>query len=352
MAKAEVIIQEMLKAVSEGYEKRPGSFIYDALMPAAERFEDTDSTIDATKEKLSIENLSGDELAQRIKERTGIERKEATRAIGSVFVMGTGTIHVGDLFETSGGTQFRSVERRNIAVSGMVKVEAVEAGANGNVPANTITLFPVTLAGFTAVNNISPTEDGFDAESDKDLLTRYYERIRTPATSGNKAHYKSWAKEVPGVGDARVIPLWNGDNTVKIVIIDSDKRPASEAIVKAVQDHIDPGVTGTGEGEAPLGAFTTVTSAAGVPIDVSVTITLSDGYSTQQAIDNILSSLVLYLKEIAFVETIVSYAKVGAAILESEGVEDYSALRVNDGTSNISIQNEEVAVVGTVTVDV
>ncbi|MGK5506723.1 baseplate J/gp47 family protein [Brevibacillus formosus] len=110
-----------------------------------------------------------------------------------------------------------------------VKVEAVVAGSSGNVPANSITLFPVTLAGFTAVTNPSPTSDGFDAESDEDLLKRYYQRIRTPATSGNKAHYKNWAMEVQGVGDVRIVPLWDGVNTVKVIIIDSDKKPASQA---------------------------------------------------------------------------------------------------------------------------
>ncbi|QQE75225.1 baseplate J/gp47 family protein [Brevibacillus composti] len=345
------ILTEMLNAVPSSYDKRAGNFMYDALAPVAERFEKTDQSIETAKEKLSIENLAGDELAQRIKERTGIERKEATRSVGSVVVTGTGAINVGDLFETPGGVQFEATEKKNIVMSGTVSIRAVVPGSSGNVPANTITMFPVTLAGFTAVTNPSPTTDGFDAESDVDLLQRYYERIRTPATSGNKHHYKNWAKEVPGVGDARVIPLWNGDNTVKVVIIDSDRKPASQSIVDAVQEYIDPGIAGDGSGAAPLGAYCTVVSATGVDIDVSVTITLSAGYTLQQATENIQERLRQYLKEIAFVEPVVSYAKIGAAILESEGVEDYSGLTVNGGTANISIDTEEVAVLGTVTVD-
>ncbi|HZG79955.1 MAG TPA: baseplate J/gp47 family protein, partial [Brevibacillus sp.] len=248
MAEKDVILTEMLNAVPPTYDKLPGSFIYDALAPAAERFEKTDQSIDDVKQKLDIENLSGDELAQRIFERTGIKRKEATHSFGRVALTGTGVIRIGDLFETSGGVQFRATETKSITTNGTINVEAVIAGARGNVPANTITLFPVTLAGFTAVTNPIPTIDGFDAESDTDLLKRYYERIRTPATSGNKAHYKNWAKDVPGVGDARIISLWKGDNTVKVVIIDSDKKPASPAVVKAVQDYIDPGGTGKGDG--------------------------------------------------------------------------------------------------------
>lgn len=352
MASKDAILSDMLSSVSDEYDKRPGGFIFDALAPTAEQFEKVDTAIEVAKKKLDIRNLTGEELEQRIYERTGVERKAATHAVGSVTITGTGLVRIGDLFETAGGVQFRATEAKAIASSGTVSIEAVVAGASGNVPANTITLFPVTLAGFTAVNNQEQTQDGFDAESDEDLLQRYYERIRTPATSGNKAHYKNWAKEVPGVGDARVIPLWDGDNTVKVVIIDSDKKPASSAIVADVQEYIDPGLTGTGEGAAPLGAFATVVSAAGVNIDVSVTITLSTGYTQQQALDSISARLTQYLKDIAFVESIVSYAKVGATILESEGVEDYSGLTVNGGTANIAVGIEEVAVLGEVTANV
>ncbi|MED1850358.1 baseplate J/gp47 family protein [Brevibacillus borstelensis] len=352
MAEKKEILTEMMSSLSSRYDKRPGNFAYDFLAPVAERFEKTDDEIAAVEDKLDIANLSGTELEQRIYERTAIERKKATHAIGSVTVTGTGTIFVGDLFETPGGVQFQATEQKNIVVSGTVNVEAVEAGAGGNVPANTITLFPVTLAGFTAVNNPEPTKDGFDAESDDDLLQRYYERIRTPATSGNKHHYKNWAKETPGVGDARVIPLWNGDNTVKVIIIDSDRKPASEALVQAVQNHIDPGITGDGSGAAPLGAFCTVVSATGVEINVSVKVTLSSGYTLQQVTDNIRDNITQYLKEIAFAESIVSYAKIGAAILDSAGVEDYANLLVNGGTANIAIDYEEVAVLGTVTTSV
>ncbi|WP_164724583.1 baseplate J/gp47 family protein [Brevibacillus brevis] len=342
----------MLHTVSNEHDKRQGSFMYDALVPPAEQFEKIDQAISFVKEKLDIGNLSGDELAKRIKERTGIDRKQATFSSGYVLLHGTGTANLGDLGETPGGVQFRITETKTITTSGTVKAQAVIAGSTGNVPANTITMFPVTLPGFTSITNPEPMTDGFDAESDEDLLQRYYERIRTPATSANKAHYKNWAKEVTGVGDARVIPLWEGPNTVKVVIIDGDKQPASMAIINDAQTHIDPGKKGLGEGAAPIGAYTTVVSATGVDINVSVTVTLSPGYTQEQVTQNITASLTKRLKEIAFVEAIVSYAKVGAAILDSEGVTDYSNLLVNNGTANVPINYEEVAVVGTVTVNV
>jgi len=352
MATKEEILSDMINSVSDKYDKRPGSFIYDALAPAAEQFERVDKDIDTVKSKLNIENLSGDELAQQIKERTGIERRPATKANGTVLLTGTGTINASDLFETEGGIQFQATETKSITNSGTVTIEAVIAGSSGNVPADTIKLFPVTLPGFTAVTNPEPTQDGFDAETDADLLQRYYEHIQSPSTSGNKAHYVAWAKEIPGVGLAKVFPLWNGNNTVKVLIIDSNRQPASPEFVSSVQEYLDPGVQGLGEGAAPIGAFVTVASATGLEINVSVNIVLSFGYTQTETEENIEASLTQYLYDIAFVENIVSYAKVGAAILASEGVEDYSNLTINSGTSNISIGDEEVAILGTVTVNV
>ncbi|MBU7320267.1 baseplate J/gp47 family protein [Paenibacillus oleatilyticus] len=350
MATKDEILSALLALVPSSYDRSVGSFIYDSLSPVAEQLAKMDIFIDSVKGKLNIDNLTGVELAQRVRERTGIERKAATHSKGSVVLTGTGTITKGDLFETMGGIRFRSTETKSVTNSGTISVEAVVPGSSGNVPANTITLFPVTISGFTAVNNQNPTQDGFDTESDADLLKRYYERIRTPATSGNVAHYKQWAKEVSGVGDARVVPLWNGANTVKVVIIGSDKKPASNAVVTAAQNYIDPGVTGLGNGVAPIGAYATIVSATGVNINVAATVSIKSGYTLAQVTSNIVDSITTYLKGIAFVESVVSYARIGAAILNSEGAQDYSGLTVNGGTTGITIGNEEVAVTGTVTI--
>ena len=57
---------------------------------------------------------------------------------------------------------------------------------------------------------------GEEEESDESLRERYLLKAQAPATSGNPAHYVIWAREVPGVGDANVIPVWNGPGTVKL----------------------------------------------------------------------------------------------------------------------------------------
>ncbi|WP_018923871.1 baseplate J/gp47 family protein [Salsuginibacillus kocurii] len=340
------IHEEMLDDIPSKHDKRKGRFIYEATRPAATQLEKAYEAKKEVEDKLSIENLSGDELEQRIYERTGIERRSATHAIVYLDVEGNGEISEGDIAETESGTQFEAVEDKEIDDEAEVEFQAVEAGENGNVPADQITHLPVTLSGIDLVNNPEASFDGFEAESDEELLERYYERIQTPATSGNKNHYLNWAKEVDGVGEARVFPLWDGDNTVKVVIINADRQPASDELVEDVQEHIDPNSEGKGEGEAPIGAYVTVESADELEINVEFSATLSSGYEEEEALDNVKENITEYLYDIAFEEDFVSYAQIGSIVLNSNGIGDYTDLEVNGGTSNIDIEDEEVAVLG------
>ncbi|MEK5171825.1 baseplate J/gp47 family protein [Heyndrickxia sp. FSL W8-0496] len=344
--KAKEIHNEMLNDISNEYDKTDGSFIYDTTKPSANQFEKAYQSMNEVVEKFDVDNLTGEELERFIYQRTGQERRKATFSVGELEVKGNGTINQGDLFETKSGVQFISTETKLINQVGNVKIRAVIPGNIGNTPAQQIIEIPISLAGINSITNIYPTTDGYDEESDDDLRERYKERIRTPATSGNIYHYKSWAKEVPGVGEVKVIPLWNGDNTVKIVIIDSNMQPASPLLVQEVQKHIDPNGTGLGDGQAPIGAYCTVISAIPIPINLVFNATLKAGYSVEVAEENVSKMIVDYLKKIAFKQDFVSYAQSGSLILDSEGVEDYSNLKINDEVINVSIGNEEIAVLG------
>ena len=350
---AEVIRKRVLERVKADYDKREGGVIYDCIEPSILELEQVYIDLDSTIEKMDIEKLSGEELANRIYQRTGMTRKPATYAEGQLEARGNGSINQGDLFQTESGTQFKATESVAINESAMVHIQAVTAGDEGNVPANAIKYMPVSIAGITSVTNPEPTGGGYDTESDEDLLQRYYERIKTPPTSGNKSQYKMWAKEVTGVGDARVAPLWNGNNTVKVILIDSNKEPANAEVVSRVQNYIDPGASGEGEGAAPVGAYCTVVSAEGKTINVAFTaLAVDPAYTEGQRKAKVEAKLREYFRSITFREDIteVSYAQIGYRLLDTTGIRDYAALRINGGTDNIPIVNNEVPVLGVVTI--
>lgn len=350
---AEEIRKRVLDRVDNSYDKREGGVIHDCIEPSVLELEQVYIALDSTIAKMDIENLAGNELVQRIYQRTGMTRKPATYAVGSVKAKGTGSIKAGDLFQTESGVQFMAAVSLTVTGEADVTVRAAVAGAEGNVPANTIKYMPISISGITSVENLDPTSGGYDAESDEDLLQRYYERIKTPPTSGNKSQYKVWAKEVTGVGDARVIPLWNGNNTVKVVLIDSNKEPANAELVLEVQNYIDPGSTGEGKGAAPVGAYCTVASADGKIINVAFTASDKDpAYTEEQRKSKVEAKLREYFRSITFRDDItdVSYAQIGYKLLDSTGIRDYRDLTINGSTVNIPLINNEVPVLGVVAI--
>lgn len=347
--KKEEIHSDMLDEIPNDYEKLDGSFIYDATKAPAVELEEVYKEIARIEAKQDIENLSGDELTNRVYERTGLERHQATSATTTVVVKGQVgvSINIGDKV-ASGSIYYSFVESKVINETGQVSVlvQCDVSGPSGNTSANTITNFPVTLQGLTSVTNHEAVRNGYDAETDDALLKRYYEYLQAPATSGNPAHYKIWAKEVLGVGDAKIYPTWNGGGTVKVVIIDANKRAASEELVKAVFDHI--------EEVRPIGAIVTVVSGTEKIIDILATVVLANGFTVGPVQTNFEQSSTQFFADIAFKEqeSYVSFAKVGNLLLDTPGVGDYSNLLINNGIANVLLGDEEVPVLGTVTLGV
>lgn len=342
---------DIMQEISNAYDKTEGSFIYDATRPVAIRLEELYKDLSTVAHKLDIEKLTGAELAVRIYQMTGLTRKAATKATGEVEVRGNGIVNAGALFETESGIQFEALETRNVANVAVVRVQCLTEGTIGNVPANQITRIPITIAGITEVTNPQPIGNGFEAEGEGALLQRYYERIKTPTTSGNRAHYKSWAKEVQGVGDAKVFSLWQGDNTVKVVIINELKEPADNEIVERAQAYIDPGAAGTGEGVAPIGAHCTVVSAGARILDIAFDAVLEGSYTREEVAEEVRELLRSYFREISFTEAYISYAIIGSLILQTAGIVDYTNLTLNGGAVNIYLEEDQIPVLGEVAIN-
>jgi len=339
----EEILQRMLSQIPDEYDKSEGSFFYDALAPAALELAQAYIQMDLVLQYGFAQTTYGQYLDYRAGEH-GLTRKVATKATGQVTITGSegAVIADGSLFSTGAGVQFETTVEISIDETGQVDaiVEAVSTGSSGNVPTAAITHIPVSIAGVTAVTNAAPTTGGTDQETDAALLERLLEAVREPATSGNSAHYKQWAKEVSGIGDAKVFPIWNGAGTVKVVIIDTDKQPASSEVVTDVSGYIDD--------VRPIGATVTVASASGLDIDVSATVTLATEAILADVQTAFEVSLESYLQGIAFEQDYVSYAQVGSLLLDTSGVLDYTGLTLNLGTANVTIDDTEVAIVGTV----
>ena len=328
MSKGDEILAQMLAAVPDSYQKTIGYPTYDWLAGAAIPTAQVSLDLEEAKRKLDPANLTGEELDRYIVPRTGLERTAATFARGEVTVTGTGTVPAGTLFESQGGIQYAATAQVEAAGSAKVPVQCVTAGAAGNLPARTVTLMPVQVAGIVSAVNEAPMSEGYEAETDEAYYQRFLVRLQTPPTSGNQYHYLSWAMEAPGVGGVQVYPLDRGDNTVGVVLVDQFGEPASEELVEQVQTHIDPDSKGIGEGEAPIGAYCYVSAAVEQAVALSLTLVLAEGAEQETVEAAIRAAVSGYLKEQAleaYQPSLspekgyrVSYARIGSAILDTD----------------------------------
>ncbi len=344
--------EELLDNISDTYQKTEGFPVWDILKATAYGIKKLWDKCFKIEYLQDVDNLTGDDLERFIYQRKGLTRKEATYATGYIqIVSGSGNIDAGDLFATESNIQFESLETKEVTAGDTVAIQAVESGTTGNVIAGVITQMPVTIQGISQITNPEVTTDGYDEEDDDSLRDRYYEALQEPATSGNIYHYRRWAKEVSGIGDCKVFPLWNGDNTVQIVVVDDDGLVPSEETVARCQEYIDPNSSGTGEGEAPIGAYCTVIAAEPLTVNISATVVL-DNTQTLEDIKTAFETLVTdYFADIVFSSDYVSPAKIGNFLLSCDGVSDYDSLLLNNSSSRITIPDKSIAILGTVTLN-
>ena len=118
---------------------------------------------------------------------------------------------------------------------------------------------------------------------------------------------------------------------------------ASEELISEVANHI--------EENRPIGAEVTVESAAPLTINVSAKLTLANGASIELAKEKIIGSITKYLQKNAFSVGYISYAQIGGCILACGEIADYSNLKLNNDTQNITVSETQVPVLGVVTVD-
>jgi uncharacterized phage protein gp47/JayE len=341
----EIVKDRMLDNITDDVAKDEGSFIFDAVIPVSFEVETGYEKLDEVL-KLVFARTSEDEWLEMRSEEHGVIKRTGEEAITEVKFSGSVgvTIPENSLIQTESGLSYYTVEEviTNDNGEAFVNVKAEEIGVQYNVPANAITEIPVKITGIKSVTNPDIVDSGVNPETDQELLDRLLLKVRNPATSGNDNHYKQWALEVDGIGDARVKPLWAGDGTVKVIVISSDRTAVDSITLQNVRDYI--------ESSKPIGATVSVISANTLDINIEVDVDLAEDYTLAEVESNISERIINYLQSIAFSETYASYAIIGSNILNSEGVIDYTNLLVNGGTSNVSIGDEDVAELGNVVV--
>lgn len=345
----EVIMERMLNRVSNNFNKREGSIIYDALAPAAVELQLMYIEFDIILQETFGDTASREFLIRRAKER-GIEPYPSTYAILK------GEFTPIDI-NIPNGTRF-SLNDLNYYVKskiedGVYQLECETIGIQGNqyfgdmIPIDYIDR--LETAKITEI--LIPGEDEEDTES---IRTRYFSSFDTKPYGGNKKDYIEKTNSIPGVGSTKVTPIWNGGGTVKLTILNSEFDKASSTLIDKVQMDIDPTQDGQGLGIAPIGHIVTVDTAEEVTVNISSNITFDDGYSfnsLKPQIELIISEYLLELRKdwANQTSTIVRLAQIDTKILGIQGVVDIANTRINGSNTNLILSNYQIPMMGGVT---
>lgn len=333
------ILTELQQNVGNDASSYEGTFTYDVMAANSIEFAKQEVEREQAYKAMFARTSWGEYLEMRAEEH-GIFRRQAVKAKGTITVSGNGTVPQGSVFQTFTGIAFYTTKAASITQSGDIPVECSTAGTIGNVKAGTITVIPMSIPGISSVMNADATYDGFDEEDDATLYNRLIFKVRQPATSGNVNDYIEWATSIAGVGHVTVVPLWNGNGTVKVIIADSSGSPASSNLLTQVSTTI--------ETKRPIGA--TVSVVAPAILELHIALTPTKGKGDADAIKTLLNN---YFTSRNFSGGKVSYAVVGKMIIddESTNVTDYDSLTINGDVKNISLTAEQIPKVTEVTLN-
>ena len=393
----EAILARMLDTVSDSFDKREGSVMYDACAPAALELANFYTYLDMVLNEVFADTASYYFLVKRAAER-GMQPRMASTAICKMAVTPADTaitngdrLALDDLIYVVVGT----VEGE----AGAYEVQCETAGAIGNQQYGT--LLPVEYIDGLETANL--TEILIPGEDDEDVDTfryRYLNSFQSQAFAGNQADYSERVNAIDGVGGCRIVRHWTEDyrpadmlpsaavtewvnaqsaestsesvyawlklvhdaaakqlltvgGTVEILIINSEFNAPSSVLIDTVQQTIDP-VTGAGEGEgiAPIGHVVHVVGVQNQPIDFDFDISYVRGYAWEDVCASAEEIIDGYLLEMRqnweATLPVIRSNQLETRLLEIEGIADITQTLMNGQTENLTIPREYIPVRGEV----
>lgn len=353
----EQIKKEALEEITPGLgiSTMAGSYADAVVGPLAQAVSRLYQALPAVLSMLFIDPGSGPFIDLVAQDYHSLVRREGTRARCNIVFTGKGgtVIPAGTAFLTAAGLQFSLLETIAIPLSGSAvgTLEAVQEGAAYNVPPGAVDRMFVNLSGLDSYENTQGA-GGTDQESDESLYLRVVDARQRPAVSGNGWDYRRWALEVKGVGEVKIVELWEGPGTVGLTLAGSEFQSPTEEIVQAALAHI--------LDNKPIGATPTVRAAQAVEITVRAKI-VTLGATVEEVRAEMEERLheqfqrmikskyrtIYYDPEEDKPYTLL-YNRVLALLLSIDGVDTFTSLTVNDSLQDIVIPADSIPVVGEV----
>lgn len=345
-------LNEALSKIPEDIDSREGSIMYDALAPVC--YELAESMINL--KSVVLESFTATATGQYLDlkgQEIGVSRILSTKAMATAKILKQDgepiEISRGDRFSTIGDRQviFKVVERNE---KGLYLLECEETGTVGNKYLGQV----LPLQNYSEMLEATFIEivvPGRDDEGDESLRERILQAFQNTRFGGNVADYIRFTREIEGVGDCQIYPVFDGGGTVLVVVLDNELNIASDKLVKDVQETIDP-KSPDGRGIAPIGHRVTVKTADRFDINVSFEITVLNDFTVEQlkpVIDRAIEKYFLKLRtnwgsieQDYRYRTWVFRSQITSIVLGVQGVANVQNMRLNGRDEDILMQaNEE-----------
>lgn len=386
------ILERMLNRVSDKFDKREGSVIFDTHSPTALELEILYVELNRMIAEGYGDTASREYLILRCKER-GIIPYPATYAVlKGTFTPATVDV-IGKRFNL-GSLNYIVTEK---IADGEYRVQCETTGTVGNQYFGQ--LIPIEyVEGLETATLTEVLIPGEDEEDTEDLRTRYFNSFDEKAFGGNVRDYIEKTNAIPGVGSTKVTRVWNSDirpadmipneivnewyegiigtvnptvkawleivysaakakkltvgGTVLLTILNSEYGVPTPELIQTVQTAIDPEQNaGEGYGLAPIGHVVTVKPADAVTINVKTTITFDVGYgwnNLQSSIDEAIQAYLLELRK-TWADNpylVVRVSQIETRLLAISGIVDIGNTRINNKTDNLTLGKYEVPIYG------
>lgn len=344
----EEILERSLARVSTDVDKTEGSVIMNAIAPTSAEHAQIYIELDGIIKNAYADTAIREYLIKRCKER-GITPDEATPAIlkGEF----NKEIPIGSRFSLD-ELNYKAIEyigSTEGVYSYQMECETLGTGGNKYFGELSAITYISNLTDATLTELLIPAKDEEDTEA---LRARYEASFSSTPYGGNQQDYIEKTNKLAGVGRTKVIPVWDGGGTVKLIIIDSDYNSASTVLVESVQEAIDPiGFQGQGIGIAPIGHTVTVVSVRNLPVTIKTNITYNEGYSwanVSASVNQVMEAYFLEMRQDWANQDylIVRVSQIETRLLQITGIVDISGTKINGVEANLTLEYDQIPVLG------
>ena len=354
------ILKRAMEKVSDDFDKRQGSIIYDALAPICAELAQAYIELDRILREGFADTASREYLIKRAMER-GLKPFNATYSVVLANLQGD--------IRLKGGERFSSDEEVNFYYIGekegeYYKLKCEQIGSIGNISYGD--LLPIDNIPNLKIAKIHKIHiSGVDEEETEVFRKRYFESFRNQAFGGNRADYIEKVRLLNddedvrangGIGGIKVYRVPNGGGTVKVVITNNSYNEPTEDLLSIVQEKIDPlEYTGEGMGIAPIGHFVTIEPVKPIKINIETQIDLKAGYETEDIKSYIEGNIESYIQELCKTweendSIIIRISHIESNILNVLGIEDVKNTKINGKAENFLLDEYSIPLRGDINV--